>query len=383
MDSIIMAKQDYYELLGADKSASQADLKKAYRKLAMQHHPDRNPDDKAAAAKFLEIGEAYDILKDDQKRAAYDQYGHSAFENGGMGGGQGFGAGGFDAGGFSDIFEDLFGMSGGRSNRRDSRARGADLRYDLSITLEESFSGLHKNIAIPRSISCSDCSGSGAEKGTSPETCGACSGHGNIRRQQGFFMVEQTCPTCRGTGQVIKTPCHRCSGAGVKQETKNLKVKIPAGVEDGTRIRLQNEGEAGSRGAPEGDLYIFISVEYHPIFQRESSTIYCEVPIPMTTASLGGEVEIPTIDGGKSRVKIKAGTQTGKKYQLRGKGMPILNNPKVGDMIIRTIVETPVNMSKKQKELLRAFATECGDDVSPESSGFIYKVKGLWEDLTD
>jgi molecular chaperone DnaJ len=376
-----MAKQDYYELLGAEKSASQADLKKSYRKLAMKYHPDRNPGDEAAEAKFKEIGEAYEILKDDQKRAAYDQYGHSAFENGG-GGAQGFG--GFDSGGFSDIFEDLFGMGGGRGGGRSGGARrGADLRYDLSITLEDSFSGKQENITIPRSVNCNDCEGSGAQKGSSPETCGACGGRGNIRRQQGFFMVEQTCGTCGGRGQVIKNPCGSCAGAGIQQESKTLNVKIPAGVEDGTRIRLQNEGEAGARGAVSGDLYIFISVDYHPIFQREAANIYCEVPIPMTTAALGGEVDVPTIDGKKSRVKIKAGTQTGKRYQLRSKGMPILNSQRVGDMIIQTIVETPVNMSKKQKELLRAYAEECGDDVSPESTGFINKVKDLWEDLTD
>ncbi|WP_339864067.1 molecular chaperone DnaJ [Paremcibacter congregatus] len=378
-----MAKTCYYELLNVERGVSATDLKKSYRKMAMQFHPDRNPGDAAAEAKFKEVSEAYEILKDDQKRAAYDQYGHAAFENGGMGGG---GMGGGFEGSFSDIFEDLFGMGGGgrgRSSRRGGPRRGADLQYNLTITLEDAFSGKEEKITIPRAEQCGDCDGSGAEEGSKPETCSACGGIGKVRTQQGFFTVERTCPRCQGQGQVIANPCGTCHGLGKVEKTKTLSVKIPAGVEDGTRIRLQGEGEAGSKGAPPGDLYIFISVEYHPIFQREGSTILCNVPISMATAALGGEIGVPTVNGKKAKVKISAGNQTGKQYRIRGKGMPILHSQQMGDMIIQTTVETPVNMTKKQKELLRAFADECGEEVSPESSGFFDKVKTLWDDLTE
>lgn len=376
-----MTKQCFYEILGVERGISDAELKKAYRKQAMQYHPDRNPGDAVAEAKFKDVSGAYDILKDEQKRAAYDRYGHAAFENGGMGGG-GMGGQGFDSA-FSDIFEDLFGMGGGRSRRPNGPARGSDLRYNMTITLEDAFSGKQEKITIPTAVPCDECDGSGAEAGTRPSACATCKGIGKVRTQQGFFTVERTCPSCQGQGQVISSPCGKCHGHGSTEENKTLSVKIPAGVEDGTRIRLNGEGEAGERGGQKGDLYIFISVEYHPIFQRDGSTIFCEIPIPMTTATLGGEINVPTVGGGKAKVKINAGTQTGKQYRLKSKGMPVIRSAGCGDMIIQTTVETPVSLSKKQKELLRAFADECGDDVSPNSSGFFNKVKDLWEDLTD
>lgn len=378
-----MSKQCYYEMLGVSKGADGSTLKSAYRKLAMQFHPDRNPGDSAAEAKFKEVSEAYDVLKDDQKRAAYDQFGHSAFENGGMGGG-GQGFHGFEASGFSDIFEDLFGMGGG-GRRRDpnSSRRGADLRYNLSITLEDAFRGKSEKITIPTDIACDTCDGSGAEDGTKPTSCTTCNGIGKVRSQQGFFMVERTCPACQGQGMVIENPCGDCRGTGKKKKNKTLDVKIPAGVEEGTRIRLSGEGKAGARGGPTGDLYIFIDIEYHPIFERDGSTVFCQVPIPMTTATLGGKIEVPTVGGEKAEVKISAGNPSGKRYQIAGKGMPILNRGTFGDMVIETVVETPVNLNKKQKDLLRAFAKECGDNISPESSGFLNKVKALWEDITD
>jgi len=372
-----MAKACFYDILGVDSGAPAAELKKSYRKMAMQYHPDRNPGDAEAEAKFKEVSEAYDVLKDEQKRAAYDQYGHAAFENGGMGG-NGMG-GGFDSA-FSDIFEDLFG--GGRGRRSNSPGRGADLRYNLTITLEEAFNGKEEKITIPTAITCDDCKGSGAEAGSKPEPCSGCGGIGKIRTQQGFFTVERTCPRCQGQGKVISRPCPGCHGSGHKQKNKSLSVKIPAGVEDGTRIRLQSEGESGPQNGPCGDLYIFISIEYHPIFQRDGANIFCNVPIALTTAALGGEISVPTVDGKKAKVKISAGNQTGKQYRLRGKGMPVLHSQNTGDMVIQTTVETPVNMTRRQKELLRAFANECGENVSPESSGFFDKVKELWDDLT-
>jgi len=375
-----MAKTCYYDILEVDRTVSAAELKKSYRKKAMQYHPDRNPGNSDAESRFKEVSEAYDILKDEQKRAAYDQYGHAAFENGGRGG-NGMG-GGFDSA-FSDIFEDLFGMGGGRSGGRSGPGRGADLRYNLTITLEDAFTGREEKITIPTAVACDECDGSGAEAGTKPEACSSCGGIGKVRTQQGFFTVERTCPRCHGQGKVISSPCPGCHGTGHKQKNKTLSVKIPAGVEDGTRIRLQGEGECGPQNGPCGDLYIFISIEYHPIFQRDGATIFCNVPIAMATAALGGEINVPTVDGKKARVKIKAGNQTGKQYRLRGKGMPILHSQNYGDMVIQTTVETPVNMTKKQKELLRAFADDCSDNVSPESSGFFDKVKELWDDLTE
>lgn len=376
-----MSKRDYYETLGVTRSVDTVELKVAYRKLAMQYHPDKNPGNAEAEAKFKEVSEAYDVLKDEQKRAAYDQFGHSAFENGGMGGRGGFH--GFEASGFSDIFEDLFGMGSGRRRDPNAATRGADLRYNLTITLEDAYHGKKETITIPTTIACNTCDGSGSKEGTKPSACTSCNGIGKVRTQQGFFMVERTCPTCQGKGIVIENPCDDCRGTGKKNKNKKLDVKIPAGVEEGTRIRLSGEGQAGERGGPNGDLYIFIDIEYHPIFQRDGSTIYCEVPIPMTTATLGGQVKVPTVGGGKAEVKITAGTSTGKRFHISGKGMPILNRNQYGDMVIQANVETPVNLNKKQKELLRAFAEECGDEVSPESSGFFNKVKELWDDLTD
>lgn len=375
-----MSKQDYYETLGVERTDDAKALKSAYRKLAMQFHPDKNLGDHAAEEKFKEVSEAYEILKDDQKRAAYDQYGHRAFENGGMGGGGGFH--GFEASGFSDIFEDLFGMGGGRRRDPNAATRGADLRYNLTITLENAFHGKSEKIKIPTTVSCDTCDGVGTKDGTKPSACTSCNGIGKVRSQQGFFMVERTCPACHGKGLVIENPCNDCHGSGKKKKNKTLDVKIPAGVEEGTRIRLSGEGKAGTRGGPSGDLYIFIDIEYHPIFQREGSTVYCEVPIPMTTATLGGNIEVPTVGGEKATVKITPGTSTGKRFNIHRKGMPILNGNQFGDMVIQAIVETPVNLNKKQKFLLRAFAEECGDEVSPEASGFFNKVKELWEDLT-
>ncbi len=379
-----MAKQNYYDLLGVGKDADEGTLKKAFRKQAMQYHPDRNPGDEAAEKKFKEIGEAYDVLKDPEKRAAYDRYGHAAFE-GGMGGGghPGGGAGGFD---FSDVFEEFFGGMGGGRRRRgggNSATRGNDLRFNLEITLEEAFNGKSDTIKVPTSVSCEPCNGSGAEKGSSPEVCGTCGGHGKVRANQGFFMVERTCPTCQGAGHTIKNPCKVCRGAGRVEKEKTLEVKIPQGVDEGQRIRLSGEGEAGVRGGPAGDLYIFLTIKPHSIFKRDSEMLFCQVPIPMTTAVMGGQIEVPTIGGGRARVKIPEGTQSGRQFRLRGKGMPELNGGYVGDMILETAVETPVNLTKRQRELMEEFAQEGGDNISPRSEGFFTKVKDLWDDLTE
>lgn len=380
-----MSKQDYYELLGVDKNVDEGALKKAFRKAAMKYHPDRNPGDAEAEKKFKEMGEAYDVLKDPEKRAAYDRYGHAAFE-GGMGGpGGGQGGAGFD---FSDVFEEFFGdfMGGGGGRRRrggGQSGRGSDLRFNMEITLEEAFAGKSDKITVPTSVICDSCNGSGAEPGSKPEVCDTCGGHGKVRASQGFFMVERTCPKCHGTGSIIKNPCKSCHGAGKVNKEKTLQVKIPQGVEEGTRIRLAGEGEAGMRGAPAGDLYIFLSIKPHPIFKRDGDMLYCQVPIPMATATLGGQIEVPTIGGGRARIKIPEGTQSGRQFRLRSKGMPELNGGFVGDMIIETVVETPVNLTKRQRELLEEFAAEGGDKINPRSEGFFSKVKDLWEDLTD
>jgi molecular chaperone DnaJ len=376
-----MSKQDYYDLLGVDKSADAGVLKKAFRKAAMQYHPDRNPDDAAAEKKFKEMGEAYDVLKDPEKRAAYDRYGHAAFE-GGMGGG-GQGGAGFD---FSDVFEEFFGdfMGGGGRRRGGAQAgRGSDMRFNMEITLEEAFAGKSDQITVPTSVSCTPCGGSGAEAGSKPEVCDTCRGHGKVRANQGFFMVERACPKCQGAGSIIKNPCKVCRGAGKVAKEKTLQVKIPQGVEEGTRIRLSGEGEAGMRGAAPGDLYIFLTIKPHPIFKRDGDMLYCQVPIPMVTATLGGQIEVPTIGSGRARIKIPSGTQSGRQFRLRGKGMPELNGGFVGDMIIETSVETPVNLTKRQRELLEEFAAEGGESINPRSEGFFTKVKDLWEDLTD
>lgn len=382
-----MAK-DFYEILGVSRSASADELKKAYRKLAMQHHPDRNPGDKKAEEKFKELSHAYDILSDEQKRAAYDRYGHDAFTQGGMGGAGGAGgAAGFDfSSGFADIFEDLFGMSGGArrggGQQQAGPARGSDLRYNLQITLEEAFKGKQETIKVATSVACESCHGSGGEKGTKPVTCTTCNGAGRVRMSQGFFTIERTCTTCQGMGKTIKDPCRTCAGSGRVRKEKTLSVSIPAGVEEGTRIRLSNEGEVGMRGGAAGDLYIFISVKNHEIFKRDAADIHCSIPIPMTTAALGGTIEVPTIDGTRVKVTIPEGTQYGHQMRLRGKGMSVMRSGHRGDMYIHTLVETPVKMNKKQKEILGEFA-KTGGHTSPESESFFSKVKEFWDDLKE
>lgn len=380
-----MAKADFYELLGVSKSADEKELKSAFRKLAMKFHPDKNPDNAEAEQKFKEINEAYEMLKDPQKRAAYDQYGHAAFEQGGPGGGAGFGGGG--AGGFHDIFEDIFGdmMGGGQRQRRSSggRERGADLRYNMEISLEEAFEGKTAQIRVPTSVSCDVCSGSGAKPGSSPTTCTTCGGIGRVRAAQGFFSVERTCPTCHGNGQMISDPCTKCSGQGRVSEEKSLSVNIPAGIEDGTRIRVAGEGEAGQRGGPTGDLYIFLSVRPHEFFQREGADLYCMVPISMTKAALGGKFEVTTLDGSKSRVTVPDGTQSGKELRMRGKGMPVMRSSQKGDLYIRIAVETPQHLSRRQKELLEEFQEISSSENNPESSGFFSKMKGFFDTLSD
>lgn len=381
-----MDKQDYYELLGVDKGADEKQLKSAFRKMAMQYHPDRNQGDETAERKFKEIGEAYEVLKDPERRAAYDRYGHAAFEQGGMGGG----GGGFDGGGFSDIFDDLFGdfmgRGGGGGRGRSSAQRGADLRYDIEITLVEAYEGASKTIEVPTAVACDPCGGTGAKSGSKPQNCSMCGGIGKVRTNQGFFMVERTCPTCQGAGQVIADPCGSCGGVGAVQKDKSLQVKIPKGVETGTRIRLSGEGQAGVRGGPAGDLYLFVSVAPHGLFERDRELILCQVPLPLATAALGGEIEVPTIDGGRAKVKIPAGTQSGKQFRLRSKGMPTISGGPLGDMIVRAQVETPVNLTARQKELLEEFAAEeQGQEgtSSPQSDGFFSRVKDLWDDLTE
>jgi molecular chaperone DnaJ len=377
-----MAKQDFYELLGVAKGCGGEDLKKAYRKLAMQWHPDRNPGDKAAEQKFKDISEAYDVLKDDQKRAAYDRFGHAAFENGGRGPGPGdFGF----AAGFADIFDEMFGdFMGGRRGQQ-SATRGNDLRYNMEISLEEAFKGKQSSIRVPTLTACESCSGTGAESGSKPVTCPTCHGHGRVRAQQGFFTIERTCPTCHGGGRVIENPCRVCGGQGRVRREKTLSVSIPAGVEDGNRIRLSAEGEAGVRGGAPGDLYIFLSVKPHRFFQRDGTNIQCRVPIDITTAALGGTIEVPSIDGTRAKLTVPPGAQTGRQFRLKGKGMSVLRSPSRGDMYIEVTVETPVNLTKRQQELLREFA-EAGDGkraTSPEAEGFFSRVKEFFEDLRE
>ena len=376
-----MAKRDFYDVLGVPKGTSAEDLKKAYRTKAKELHPDRNSDNPNAEAQFKEVNEAYDVLKDADKKAAYDRYGHAAFE-GGMGGQRGGGGNGDFASAFSDVFEDLFGDFMGRSGGggRARAQRGSDLRYNLRVSLEESFKGVQKTINVPSSVACDTCRGTGAEGGAEPVTCPTCSGMGKVRAQQGFFTVERACPTCNGQGQIVKNPCKSCGGAGRVERERALSVNIPAGVETGTRIRLASEGEAGMRGGPSGDLYIFIEVKEHPIFQRDGVNLFCRVPVSITTAALGGEVEVPTIDGGKSRVKVPAGAQTGKQMRLRAKGMPALRGGGIGDMLIEMAVETPVNLTSRQRELLREFEALSVEN-NPEGSSFFTKVKGFWDGM--
>ncbi|MEM9393955.1 MAG: molecular chaperone DnaJ [Pseudomonadota bacterium] len=383
-----MAKRDYYEVLGVSKGASADEIKKGFRKKAKELHPDRNADNPNAESQFKEVNEAYDVLKDGDKKAAYDRFGHAAFENGSGGPGSRGGYGpqgqGDFASAFSDVFEDLFGdfMGGQRGGGGRQRAsRGSDLRYNLRISLEDAFSGLQKTIDVPGSISCSACNGTGAEGGAEPVTCPTCSGMGKVRAQQGFFTVERTCPTCSGMGQIIKNPCPVCRGSGQEEKERTLSVNIPPGVETGTRIRLAGEGDAGMRGGPSGDLYIFIEVREHGLFQRDGTNLFCRVPVSMATAALGGDVEVPTIGGGRSRVKIPAGSQSGRQMRLRGKGMPALRGTGTGEMFIEIAVETPVNLTSRQKELLHEFE-ELSEDNQPETSKFFRKVKSFWDDMT-
>ncbi|KUO65730.1 MAG: molecular chaperone DnaJ [Alphaproteobacteria bacterium BRH_c36] len=377
-----MAKRDYYEVLSVGRGASDQDLKSAYRKLAKKYHPDANPGDADAEKNFKEVNEAYEALKDPQKRAAYDQFGHAAFEGGrGPGGPGGFGPD--FASSMSDIFDDLFGeFMGGRrggGGRRTGRERGSDLRYNMSITLDEAYSGKNAQIRVPTSVTCEKCTGTGAKPGSKPITCPTCSGAGKIRASQGFFTIERPCPTCQGRGETISDPCSSCGGAGRVTKERTLSVNIPAGVEDGTRIRLAGEGEAGMRGGQTGDLYIFLSIEPHSLFQRDGADIFCRVPISMTTAALGGQIEVPTVEGAISRVKIPEATQSGKQFRLKGKGMPVLRSKLTGDMYIQVEVETPTNLSKRQREILEEFQKLSDDDTSPESQSFFDRMMGLFE----
>jgi molecular chaperone DnaJ len=373
-----MSKRDYYDVLGVEKNADDKAIKAAFRKLAMANHPDRNQGDNAAEDRFREANEAYDILKDPQKRAAYDRMGHAAFDQSAGGGGGGFGGAGFGGGGFSDIFDQMFSEFSGGGGGRQRNQGGNDLRYDMSISLEDAFTGLQQDISITVPSECDGCLGSGASDGSKPSTCGTCGGAGRVRAQQGFFAVERTCHACQGMGQVISDPCRTCGGEGRVQRAKTLAVSIPAGVDTGTRIRLSGKGEAGLRGGPAGDLYIFVNVDPHPIFTRDGSNLHARIPLPMTVAALGGSIDVPTLEGKMARLTIEAGTQSGRKFRMRGKGMPALRRGNPGDQIIEVQVETPTNLNKKQKELLEAFSNS--GNTSPESSSFLERVKRIWAD---
>ena len=380
-----MAKRDYYDILGVNKDASEKDLKSAYRKLAKECHPDRNPDDKSAEKRFKEINEAYEALKDPQKRAAYDRFGHAAFD-GSMGGAAAGGAGGFGpdfASSINDMFDDIFAeFMGGRrggARARSGRERGADLRYNMNVELNDAYTGKTAQIRVPTSVACENCSGSGSKPGTKPTSCNTCGGMGKVRASQGFFTIERTCPSCHGRGEVNQDPCGSCAGSGRVTKERTLSVNIPPGVEDGTRIRLAGEGEAGLRGGPSGDLYIFLSIKPDRFFQRDGADIFCRVPISMTTAALGGQIEVPTLEGKISRVKIPEGTPTGKQFRLKGKGMPVLRTNAFGDMYIQVEVETPKNLTKRQRELLQDFENESHRETSPESHGFFSRVKEFFE----
>ena len=370
-----MAKADFYETLGVSRTATEAELKAAFRKLAMQFHPDKNPGDHTAEVRFKEINEAYQCLSDGQKRAAYDRFGHAAFENGGAGGGgmgDGFGSS------MSDIFDDLFGDmmgGGGRRGRANGRERGNDLRYNLEITLEDAFNGKTATIKVPSLMTCEACTGAGAKPGSKPKACTTCGGAGRVRAQQGFFAIERTCPTCQGRGEMIDNPCDACRGAGRVTRERSLSVNIPPGVEDGTRIRLAGEGESGLRGGPAGDLYIFLSMKAHPFFQRDGADLFCRVPISMVQAALGGEFTVHTVNGSEAKVKIPEGTQSGKQFKLKSKGMPVLRTRDFGDLYIQANVETPQNLTKRQRELLSEFETESSNTTHPESSGFFARMK--------
>jgi len=372
-------KRCYYETLSVERTATEIDIKTAFRKQAMQCHPDRNPGDTDAEHRFKEVNEAYEVLKDPDKRAAYDRFGHAAFEHG-MGNGAGFGAEFGTT--FSDLFEGIFGMSGAGRGRGSGLERGADLRYNMEITLQEAFVGKNAQIRIPTSVTCEACSGSGAKAGTKPKACAMCGGQGRVRHAQGFFTLERTCPNCHGRGQSIDSPCASCAGSGRVTRERTLSVNIPPGVEDGTRIRLAGEGEAGVRGGPPGDLYIFLSMAAHPFFQREGADLHCRVPVSMVTAAMGGDIEVPTIDGAKSKVKIPEGTQSGRRFRLQSKGMPILRQRQHGDMYVQVVVETPQKLTKKQRELLVEFDRLSSTETQPESSGFLGKVKEFLDGLS-
>lgn len=378
-----MTKRDYYETLGVDREADEAAIKKAFRNLAKELHPDRNPGNEEAEQSFKEVNEAYEALKDPQKRAAYDRFGHAAFENGMGAGAHGFGTD-FSAS-MSEIFDDLFGefMGGRRGRQRSSRERGGDLRYNMEISLAEAYAGKTAEIRVPTSVTCEPCGGSGASPGSYPVTCNTCGGAGKVRASQGFFTLERTCPACHGRGEVIEDPCDECSGSGRVTNERMLSVNIPAGVEDGTRIRLAGEGEAGIRSGPAGDLYIFLSLQPHEFFQRDGADIFCRVPIAMTTAALGGQIEVPTVEGGRTRVKVPEGTESGRQFRLRGKGMPVLRSNSTGDMYIQVEVETPKNLSRRQRELLKEFEKTATESTSPESSGFFARVKEFFEGIGD
>ncbi len=380
-----MTEKDYYEILEVSKSASGEEIKKSFRRLAMQYHPDRNPGNKEAEARFKEINEAYEVLKDEQKRAAYDRYGHAAFANGGMGAGGGFGGFNFDfgggAGGFADIFSEVFSefMGGGRGRQKSYAQRGQDVRYNMTITLEEAFSGLEKEITLPSSETCETCHGHGTKDGKEAPVCTQCGGSGKVRLQQGFFVVEQTCPQCKGTGRVVKDACPDCKGKGFISKNKTIKVKIPAGIEDGTRMRIEGGGEAGIRGGANGDLYIFVSVKEHKLYEREGANLYTRIPISMCCAALGGKVEIPSIDGSKLEIDISAGSQSDQVVKVKGQGMTMVRSERRGDLFVKLRVETPVNLSARQKELLEEFRSISKEDsCQPESKSFFDKIKDLF-----
>ena len=371
------AKKDYYEVLGVNRDASEEEIKKAFKKLAMKFHPDRNPDNPKAEESFKEAKEAYEMLSDDQRRAAYDQYGHAGVDPS-MGGG---GFGGFNSGNFSDAFGDIFGdIFGGARNQRSNVYRGADLRYNLEISLEDAAKGTETKIRIPVQTSCETCHGSGARPGTSPVTCTTCNGHGQVRMQQGFFSVQQTCPKCHGTGKMVKEPCPTCHGGGRVKQNKTLNVKIPSGVDEGDRIRLSGEGEAGVNGGPTGDLYVVVHLKEHPIFQRDGANLHCEMPISFSTAALGGEIEVPTLDGA-AKMKIPAETQTGSVFRLRGKGIKPLRSSEHGDLMVHVVVETPVRLTEKQKDLLREFESSTQADAgkhSPKNKSWVDKARDFF-----
>ena len=372
-----MAKRDYYETLGVTRTASDGELKSAFRKLAMKYHPDRNPGDHTAEVRFKEINEAYEILKEPNKRAAYDRLGHAAFDGSMSAGPQGFGS---DFSEFmTDIFDTFFGDQRGRQRGGSGRERGQDLRYNLEITLEEAYSGKTASIRVPAAATCEACSGTGAKAGSKPRPCATCGGHGRVRASQGFFSIERTCPACHGRGETIENPCASCSGAGRVTRERTLSVNVPPGVEDGTRIRLAGEGEAGLRGGPPGDLYIFLSLKPHAFFQRDGADLFCRVPISLVTAALGGEFVVPTLDGSEAKLKLPEGTQTGKQFRLKAKGMPVLRSRDVGDLYIQVVVETPQNLTRRQRELLQEFEKQSSKDTQPESAGFFSRVKEFFD----